>query len=1218
MIRCFYFLITISTFFFTISCQNQVEFNAPIRDWFDEYANSAAIEDFKIESEFVKDKTGAVCIPSDGDKTVTLLLRNPRNYSLNMNFMTVLHDEISCEQNSSDKNIASITYSQTYLTMHDGGDPIGGNITVSETETGRPFLAFEYSLKCNTPPPSVMGQAVLVSSSLGQKYVVCFYLPTSELSSDTHKNDTHTIFIDNQQVASGTVSELEAASASRPFDLTVLSSGASFSNTAPSGCTPFYYVTDRVMHENDNLSWDIWLEDDDGLKSRTMKASTIVREAHMSVSGGTNEAVITTQESDNTTIITAAVDEGTVEEWKWESSDTGIASVVKDPNDNSIATVTGVSGGQTVINITAKLADGRIVTAAKNVRVLSLSLNGTDTESMIVNGDDGNIAITPSPTAFPSTPQFTWSSNNTNVASVNANGIVTAVSYGTAVISASASYGGKTVTCQKTINVYEVSEILGDSTGFVGTGNDFNVEVQITGPDGNTPASLSQQWYSSNTSVVPVPSVTNTNARKVTPSAAGYTDISVAVTVAQKTATRSKRLTIYDIVVSGGTLLSQSGTRNTLTLTSSIKSGNTTYNGEVDYSYTSGNTNNATVNLQTGVVTAKGSGNGSAEITITATVNGKTLQKKHTVFVISISGNVRFIKGESARALTTTEKPSGYSYAWSSENTSTAQVDATNGKITAMAKGSTTMTLTVSKGSETLTLEKTITVYELSISGGTLYKKGYTYSLSSSLSSGLTTYPDSDITYSWSSGTAATATIASATGNLSTVAGGSTVITLTANRNGTAVASITKTIYVIEVKGFTNFIVGEQPRALTIIPSSIDGYTFSLAPTSTQYVTVVDQTTRKINPRGQGNATLRLTVQKNSSDYINIDTAITISSLSFTSSIVSGTTATVAVGEEISISKTLSPSFTYSSLDCSSSDNNIATVDSNLKIKGKATGTCYITLTFTASDGTNLVKYQVLTVNVVQYHEVSYSNLDTFLQGLSENSKTTPYKLKITGLTVSDIVQDDYTVKEGTLRKILKSNSNKYVDLSQTTLPATENMDYTFGGCSTLIYAPRISEGVESMQYFYQECGNLKSPVYLPDGVKNLWFCFEYCYALEQAPAIPSSVTNMTRTFSMCTSLNTPPASIPYGVTAMNYCFLGCAQLTSCPTIPRSVTSMVSTFQGSGLSGTSIQVNANITTPAKWENTFKGCQNLQVLLYGQAEGNAFDQSEGNEGCAWSL
>ena len=542
MIRCFYFLITISTFFFTISCQNQVEFNAPIRDWFDEYANSAAIEDFKIESEFVKDKTGAVCIPSDGDKTVTLLLRNPRNYSLNMNFMTVLHDEISCEQNSSDKNIASITYSQTYLTMHDGGDPIGGNITVSESETGRPFLAFEYSLKCNTPPPSVMGQAVLVSSSLGQKCVVCFYLPTSELSSDTHKNDTHTIFIDNQQVASGTVSELEDASAPRPSDLTLLSSGASFSNTAPSGYTPFYYVTDRVMHENDNLSWDIWLEDDDGLKSRTMKASTIVREAHMSVSGGTNEAVITTQESDNTTIITAAVDEGTVEEWKWESSETGIASVVKDLNDNSIATVTGVSGGQTVINITAKLADGRIVTAAKNVRVLSLEFKSTCPTDFI-KGQSG-IQLLTETKGFPATPSISWTSSH-NLVATAPGGSVTAVAKGTATVSISTSYSGKTVSATKEIYVHEVT-ISGGTEAFKG-GSNIALTANISSPqERNAPSNIEYSWSSGNESVASV----GTSSGVVTPVAQGSAQIQLKTKLNNKQITAdTKIVNIYDVAM---------------------------------------------------------------------------------------------------------------------------------------------------------------------------------------------------------------------------------------------------------------------------------------------------------------------------------------------------------------------------------------------------------------------------------------------------------------------------------------------------------------------------------------------------------------------------------------------------------------------------------------------------------------------------------------------
>ena len=1300
-----FFLSLISVLFLTVSCENEQLWNAPIKEWFDEYTNTAAVEEYQISYSSVIDNESSVCIDSNSDKTVTFLMRNPRDYTLDMTFTSEDGTDITCTQNVNDKTSAHITFPQSFLLQHEGGGQIGGRVTLTEHETLREFTPYEFSMKCNTPPPQVKGQAIMVSAAAGSKYVVCFYLPSTELNSSTHNRDTHTIFIDENAIASGTVSELLSASQTRPSDLTRLSAGIEFDSAAPSGYSAFYYVTDRVMQENDNLSWHIRIEDDDGLTSRTMTASTIVREAHMSITGG-EEVVITTNEGTNTGTIRAEVDEGTVKTWTWTSDSQTVATVSAGASDSSQATITAAGGGVTTIHVEAELTDGRVVRRSKNVRVLAVSL-GTETDSMIVNGDAANLTITPVATAFPTTPSYTWQSSNTDVATVNASGAVTAVSYGTAVITASASYGGKTViSSAKTISVYEVSEIQGDSIGFVGTGNDFNVEVQVTGPDGNNYSSFSQIWHSSNTDVAPVPSVTNTNARKVTPASGGTTNISVDVTVAGKTATRQKTLTIYDLVVSGNTLLSRTGASSSLTLTPSLKSGSTTYGESVTYSYSSANGTNATVNTTSGVVTAKSTGDGSETITVTATVNGKTLTKTHTVYVISVSGNTNFIAGESA-PLTATTKPIGYTYSWATSNPSRAQVVASTGMVTAISEGSTTIALTVTKGSESLTVATTITTYALSISGNTLYAKtagaktltaslkngstsysgtDITYSWSSgttatatinassgsltpvaggstvitlsakrngtvvktvtktvyvvevsgntsfiagetpralsvthgssgasltwstgdstkatvnastgkittitngstsiiltatkgsetltittsitiytlsisgntlydktagaktltaSLKNGSTSYSGTDITYSWSSGTTATATINASSGSMTPVAGGSTVITLSAKRNGTIVKTATKTVYVIEVKGCTNFIAGENPRSLTVSPSNITGATYS-------WTNVSGQTYASTNSSGvitasaKGSATVRLAVTT-SSEVCNINVPLSVSSLTLTSnSLLSGTTASIAVGEKVTFTYTLDPAFTPESTSFTSATTSKATVASGtLTVTGVATGTSNITVTMTKNGST--LKKQILTASIIANHSVSKANLNTWLAGLPANTTDTPYKINITGLTESDIQQQENgQLKQGTLRAILRDNSTKYVDLSSTTLPAIESIKAALASCSSLIRAPAIPSGVKDMSDCFASCSNLQSPVVIPNGVENMWSTFENCKKLTQAPTIPGTVTDMSGTFRGCTSLLAAP-EIPASVKGMNFCFSACSAMT--------------------------------------------------------------------------
>ena len=1360
--------------------------NEPVHDYFEKWTSEVSIAKYELVGiESYTDKDGNLCIASDQDAPVKLFMINPYHYTN----VVIASDDIETSatgtfptitQNVDDSTLLDFTYGSDFLLSNECGGDIGATINVRHPMNGT-AKEYTFSLKCNSRPPEVKGQAVLVSASLGQKYVICFYLPTSELSSDRHINDIHTIFIDDTAIATGTVAQLTEASVDRPSDLTRLSRGALFDSAPPSGYTPFYYVTNRIMQENDNFSWDIRLEDDDGLCSRTMKASTIVTEAHMSVSGG-DEIVITTNEGSKTATISAEVDEGIVQSWTWTSNEEDIATVTADANNGSQATITGVSGGMTTISIQAELVDGRVVRSTKTIRVLAISLGEED--SMIVNGDSGALSITPVPTAFTTTPSYTWNSNNTEVATVDSNGNVTAVAHGTAVITASASYGDKLVISSgKTINVYEVSAIQGDNVGFVGTGNEFNVGVQVTAPDGSPVSSFDQTWSSSNTSVAPAPSGIDTTARTVSPTANGSTIISVEVTVAGKKATRQKTLTIYDLVVSGNKLLSQTGTTNSLTLTPSLKSGNTTYNESVTYSYNAGTETNATVSNY-GVVTAKNTGNGSEDITVTATVNGKTLTKTHTVHVIAVSGNTNFIAGETARPLTATTKPTGYSYNWSSSNSNKTQVNSSTGMITAITEGSTTITLTVTKlgGSESLAITTPITTYSLSIIGNTLYDKtdsakiftpslkngnidypesDITYSWTSgttanatidettgiltpkaggstlitlsakrdgvtvksvtktiyvigiigctnfiageteraltvadgnsgatltwgtndsdkvsvnassgkinaisngtatikltatkgtesltvstqitiytlsivgntlydktagaktftpSLKNGNTAYPDSDISYSWSSGTAATATIGSTTGSMTPKAGGSTVISLTAKRNGTTVKTVTKTIYVIEVKGCTNFIVGGSARALTVVPASISGVNYTWSTNSS--LATVNQSTGNITASSSGNLKIYLRAT-NGSETINVETNITNSNLSLSSpmTVISGTTINIAVGEEFSVTKALSPNFTYSSMTCTSSNSNIAAVDNNFKITGKAQGSSSITVSFTMSDNTVLTKENAFTVNVLQYHTVSSKDaLNSFLSNMPANTNGTPYKIKITNLTSSDVYQgpDATYAVEGTLRKILQTNSTKYVDLSEVTLPVVEDMSYLFHQCSTLVKPPRIPNGVTNLSYAFNSCSNLKTAPSIPSGVTSLFCTFYDCENLETAPSsIPSTVTYMVRTFSGCRKLQSVP-TIPEGIINMNYCFYDCDSLNQDMILPSTLEELVSVFQSSGLNGKTIKVKAdfygvNGAGTDKWENAFAGVASVNVWVASQEAGDACSNAPG--------
>ena len=185
--------------------------------------------------------------------------------------------------------------------------------------------------------------------------------------------------------------------------------------------------------------------------------------------------------------------------------------------------------------------------------------------------------------------------------------------------------------------------------------------------------------------------------------------------------------------------------------------------------------------------------------------------------------------------------------------------------------------------------------------------------------------------------------------------------------------------------------------------------------------------------------------------------------------------------------------------------------------------------------------------------EIPFSLLNDYLSSLPANTASTPYSINVTELTVYDI---ESSGTSGTLGNVIKTNSTKYVDLSETTLPnGITTMLLCFEDCTSLTTAPNLPNSVTSMQLCFWGCTSLTTVPNLPNGVTNMSGCFEDCTSLTTVPNIPNNVTNMTSCFYGCTSLTTAP-SLPNGVIDMTTCFYECTSLTTVPNIPNSVTSM--------------------------------------------------------------
>ena len=344
------------------------------------------------------------------------------------------------------------------------------------------------------------------------------------------------------------------------------------------------------------------------------------------------------------------------------------------------------------------------------VKVTGVNLNSSSIGLTLGTSTSLVATITPSNAT---NKGLTWTSSNTSVATV-INGVVTARSVGTAVITVRTNDGGKTATCRvnvtaptpSTVKVTGVSLSKTSMNLYVGNTSSL---VATVSPSNATNKNIS--WSSSNTSVA---SVSN---GVVTARGIGSAVITVTTSDGAKKANCLVYVTkaeVPTVKVTGVTLSKSSlslNTGGTYSLVATITPSNAT---NKNITWTSSNNSIATVS--NGVVTAKSAG--TATITVKTSDGAKTATCKVTVTnpVVKVTGvslnrsSVSLIKGTTT-SLTATVSPSNATnkgVTWTSSNTSVATIS--NGVVTAKGAGTATITVKTSDGGKTATCKVTVTV----------------------------------------------------------------------------------------------------------------------------------------------------------------------------------------------------------------------------------------------------------------------------------------------------------------------------------------------------------------------------------------------------------------------------------------------------------------------------------------------------------------------------
>ena len=432
---------------------------------------------------------------------------------------------------------------------------------------------------------------------------------------------------------------------------------------------------------------------------------------YVAVTGVTLSSTSLTVPKGENRIITATVKPADAENTDliWSSSNEKVASVT------ASGKITGKSKG--TATITVRTEDGGFADSC-TVEVVQL-VTAVKLDSTSISLDAGK-SKTLTATVSPSTASdkgVNWKSSDTKVAKVNSNGKITAVSAGTAIITVTSKDGNSTTTCKVTVNQPATGISLNKSKRYVDVGSKYTLKATLK------PANVTNKyvtWTSSNSKIASVSS-----SGVVT----GIKTGTAVITAATANGEFKAKCTVIVIKpVTGVSLDKTSLTINvgkTSTLTPTVKPSSASIK---DVTWSSSDNDVASVNSK-GKITAKGPG----YTTITVTTKDNSKMAECRVLVIQPVSSVKLNKTSGTLevgdtyTLKATVKPgdaSNKSVKWSTSNKKVATISS-SGKITAVGKGTATITCKTVDGNKVATCKvnviKSVTSIKISNSKATVY-----------------------------------------------------------------------------------------------------------------------------------------------------------------------------------------------------------------------------------------------------------------------------------------------------------------------------------------------------------------------------------------------------------------------------------------------------------------------------------------------------------------
>ena len=466
----------------------------------------------------------------------------------------------------------------------------------------------------------------------------------------------------------------------------------------------------------------------------------------------------------------------------WATSDDAVATV------SSAGLVTSVADGSTTVTATSgELSDTVAVTVLQTATSVELSdtvltfpsLGDTATLSATVKDAAGSLVVGAS---------VTWATSTEGVATVSDGGLVTAVTNGTATVTASS--GPLEATAAVTVTQAASSIELSDTVlTFASLAETTQLTATVKDANDSTMSGATVTWSTSDTTVATVSSaglVTSVvDGTATITAAAGSITATTSVTVTQG----ASSITVSPTSVSFASLA------DTATLTATVKDSGGTVMSGVTVSWTTSAASVATVSAA-GLVTAVADGT----VTLTATFGVLAATTSVTVAQVATSvtlspTTISFASLGGTATLTATVKDAndstmaGATVTWSTSAASVATVSSA-GLVTSVSDGTATITATAGAASATasVTVAQVASSIELSDTLPTFASLAATTQLTATVKDA----NDSTIsgaTISWATSDTTIATV-SASGLVTSVDNGTATITATSG-SLTATASVT-------------------------------------------------------------------------------------------------------------------------------------------------------------------------------------------------------------------------------------------------------------------------------------------------------------------------------------------------------------------------------------------------------------------------------------------